>query len=300
MEVITLKFDEAFKELFANERVRRQFIADVLDIPVESIKSAKLVNPFLRKNFRKQKQSILDVILELNNEIKVNAELQIRFQKHWKNRQLFYLAKMYTEDLQKGEDYGRLKRCISIGILDFNLTEDAEYHSVYRLRDQKGRELTDLFEIHTIELRKQLDGHDRMDDWIRLFNAESREELDMIVARNGSMREAVETLKEMSLGKSLRFLYEEHLKSVRDRRAEDAYVYDTGVAQGKRLGRTEGKEEGRAEGRAEALLLVLAAKGEVPEKLKSLIIAEKNAERLESWLKTAAISENIEDFTKAI
>ena len=35
--------------------------------------------------------------------------------------QLFYLAKMYDEDLRSGQDYSRLKKCISIGILDFKL-----------------------------------------------------------------------------------------------------------------------------------------------------------------------------------
>lgn len=58
--------------------------------------------------------------------------------------QLFYLAKMYDEDLRSGQNYSRLKKCISIGILDFKLLESESYHSVYRLRNEKGEVLRNL------------------------------------------------------------------------------------------------------------------------------------------------------------
>lgn len=64
---------------------------------------------------------------------------------------MFYLAKMFTEGLKAGQDYERLCRCISIGLLDFNLTKWDKYHSVYRLRDRDGTKLTDLLEIHIAE-----------------------------------------------------------------------------------------------------------------------------------------------------
>lgn len=41
--------DFCAKELFENEKVRTYFISDILDIPLESIKSTKIINPFLRK-----------------------------------------------------------------------------------------------------------------------------------------------------------------------------------------------------------------------------------------------------------
>lgn len=109
--------------------------------------------------------------LELNDDTKINVELQIRMQKHWIKRQLFYLARMYDEDLKLGQDYRKLRKCISIGILDFKLLEGEGCHSVYRLRNEKGEELTELWEVHIIELRKSLTGN-RLDGWIQLFNAE--------------------------------------------------------------------------------------------------------------------------------
>ncbi len=59
----------------------------------------------------------------------------------------------------------------------------------------------------------------------------------MIRAKNVGIREAVGGIREMSLRKNLRYLYEEHLKRTRDRRGEDAYI------------RSQGKEEGKIEGK---------------------------------------------------
>lgn len=35
----------------------------------------------------------------------------------WPERSVFYLAKMYTGEIQKGESYGVLQKCIHVGIL---------------------------------------------------------------------------------------------------------------------------------------------------------------------------------------
>lgn len=62
----------------------------------------------------------------------------------------------------------RLKKCIVIDILDFPGGENPGYHKVYHLRDIDGRLYSDQFEVHVIEMNKELTG-DRVDDWIRLL-----------------------------------------------------------------------------------------------------------------------------------
>lgn len=278
---ISLKYDDVYREVFSHENVRKQFLSDVLELPLESIRTVRLVTPHLWKRYRRQKLGILDMALELDDDAKVNVELQVRRQKHWVKRELFYLARMYEEDLRGGQDYSRLKRCISIGILDFRLLEGESYHSVYRLRDEKGVELTEQWEIHIIELGKNLHG-DRMDGWIRLFNAESMEELDMLAAKNKGLAEAAEVIKRMSLGKALRYRYEAHLKAVRDRYGEDEYIRDLG----------------KAEGKAEDVMQLLDDLGEIPDALKERIQKETDLQVLGKWLKTAARAESISEFEK--
>ena len=37
--------------------------------------------------------------------------------------------------------------------------------------ERDGHELSDLLEIHIVELKKRLEGDKQLDDWIRLLNA---------------------------------------------------------------------------------------------------------------------------------
>ena len=55
---ISLKYDFSFQHLFLHEEIRRHFISDVLDLPLEEIQSVKLANTFLWKQYMKQKQGL--------------------------------------------------------------------------------------------------------------------------------------------------------------------------------------------------------------------------------------------------
>ena len=222
--IVSLRQDFSFKHLFRNEEVLRHFISDALGIPLEETRSVRPTNTFLWKRFKKQKQGILDVALELNNDSKVDIELQIEMLDYWDRRSLFYLAKLFTEGLLSGQEYDKLKRCISV--LGFNLDTRSEYHKVYRLRDETGHEFSDLLEIHIIELNKPLSGAARMDDWIRLFNAKTEEELKMLEmsTKNAGILAAVKEVREMSLLRSMKALHEAKLKEIRDRNARESYV----------------------------------------------------------------------------
>ena len=47
-----------------------------------------------------------------------------------------------------------------------------------------------IFEVHIIELRKKLNGSTKVDDWIRLFNAKTEDELDMIQTKKSQIVES--------------------------------------------------------------------------------------------------------------
>jgi len=128
------------------------------------------------------------------------------------------------------------------------LDKSAKYHRVYHMRDEEGVQFSDLWEIHIIELGKKLDGNGRVDDWIRLINAETEKELNMIKTGNAGIMEAISELKQMSLSKRLRALYDAHMKEIRDRNAHDEYVRDEGFEIGKECGIAIGEERGIAIG----------------------------------------------------
>lgn len=292
MKFASLKYDSIFREVFSHEEVLRQFISDVTGIPLGSIQSVRVTTPFLPKEYRKQKQGILDIALVLNDDTKMDIELQIRVQKYWIKRNLFYIAQMYTNDLQAGQEYEHLKKCITISILDFSLTEGEEYHSVYTLRDAAGRELTDLFEVHIIELNKKLKNNEAIDGWIQLFNAESVEELDMIKTKKEGILYAIDQLKTFGLIGILKWEYQMRQKAIRDRKGEDAYIRDEGRAEGRTLGETMKC--------AENILRLLERNGEIPCELRERVMTEKDMKILDAWLIAAADAKSIEDFEEGL
>ena len=300
--------DYVVKELFRDETILRYFISDVLGIRQESIRSLRLRNTFLWKRHKKQKLGILDVVVELNDDTKIDIELQAKVCDSWDKRQLFYLSKLYTEDLQSGQDYSHLRKCVGISILDFNLSNRKKYHTVYYLMDEEGNKLSDMLEVHVLELNKKLTGQGEVDDWIRFFNIRTEEDLKMIKTKNLGILKAIGELERLSMSNPLRLRYEAYLKRVRDDRAWRIYVWKEARAEGKAEGRAEGKAEGRAEGRAEgkaegraeAIIYLLESRGKVPEKLKLRILEEKDLDRLQQWLTFAAASGSVGEFQKKL
>lgn len=127
-----------------------------------------------------------------------------------------------------------------------------------------------------------LDGTEAVDDWIRLFNAEREEDLEMIKAKNAGIMEAVEVLRRMSLRRPLRYLFEQYLKAIRDRRAEDEYVWDMGMAEGIRR----------------SIFQLLEGHGEIPVEIREKLMAENDVDTLSQWFKIAAKSSNLQQFAE--
>ncbi len=310
--IISARYDYVFKELFRNPTVLRYFISDILGIPQHKIRTVRLRNTFLRKRFLWQKLGILDVAIELNDNTVINIELQVKIYDSWDKRQLFYLSKLFTEDLMAGQDYSRLKKCVGISILNFNLSSRKRYHSIYRLKDQDGNELSDIIELHVIELKKKLTGQGEVDNWIRFFNANTEEDLNMIKTNNPGIAEAINELRRLNLSNPLRLMYEAHLKKIRDERAWKIHVWKSAMSKGTAKGKTEGRIEGRVEGRVEGkiegkiegrvegkaddILDLLGLCGNVPEALRVQISSEKDEAKLRQWLRLAARSQSVEEF----
>ena len=168
------------------------------------------------------KQGILDVRLSLNDDTEIDIEIQISEVKVWPERALFYLAKMYTEQISEGEDYDVFKKCISINILDFNLFKDEpEFYSVFHIReDARSILYTDKMEFHVIELPKlPKEAKEESDDillWAKFINAERKEEFDMLSEKNAYINSAYDQLKIISQDEQKRQVYEAREKARRD------------------------------------------------------------------------------------
>ena len=214
------KIDFAFKEIMANETARTGFLAAVLELNPESIKETVILNTVLRREHEDDKQGILDVRLRMDNETEIDIEIQLSELNIWADRSLFYLAKMFTEQIKPGESYRLLKKCVSISILDFVLFNDeANFYSCFHImEDTRHFRYTDKMEFHVIELPKlpEKEDYTKLELWAKFINAEKKEEFDMLAEKDSYIDSAYRQLQIISQDEQMRMEYEAREKAMRD------------------------------------------------------------------------------------
>ncbi|KAI4441827.1 hypothetical protein C824_004336 [Schaedlerella arabinosiphila] len=274
------KIDFCFKELMEFAEVRRGFIAAVLGISPEEVVSTELKPTHLRVKHQKDKLGILDVHVILNGEIQIDMEIQVAQFLFWRERSLFYLSKMYSDVILAGEGYQVLGKCIHVGILDFILfEEDEEYYSCFHLWEDKRRRIySDKLEIHIVELPKLAEREypeTALLKWARFFNAEKKEEFEMVAKTDPHIQKAYDQLLYMSGNEEKRLLYEARQKAINDYNTQMYSNWHDGYSEGEKRGYREGEKQGYKEGEEKKLI------GLICKKMKKNCSAEEIADLLE-------------------
>lgn len=239
------KIDFAFKEIMANENARLGFLSAILKLNPNDIKETQLLNTNLRKIHEEDKQGILDVRILMNNKVEIDIEIQLAELKVWADRSLFYLSKMYVEQIEQGQKYNVFKRCVSISILNFTLFNDTDdfYSCFHLLEDNRHTLYTDKMEFHVLELSKlPTELKENASDillWAKFISAEKEEEFTMLATKNPYIKSAYEQLQIISQDKEKRLEYEAREKAIRD---HNQMMYEA-----EERGKQQGKEEGKYE-----------------------------------------------------
>ena len=216
------KIDFAFKEIMTDEKARIGFLSAVLKLKPEDIKETHILNPYLGKVHEEDKLGILDVHILMNNNTEIDTEIQLSEMRIWANRSLFYASKMYTDQIEQGQKYDVLIKCVSISILDFELFKDQEeFYSSFHIReDQRNFLFTDKMEFHVIELPKlpkeRKEESSDVELWAKFINSEREEEFDMLAKQNPYIESAYKKLQVISQDKEKRLEYEAREKAIRD------------------------------------------------------------------------------------
>ena len=242
--------DFCFKELMENPKVRKGFTAAVLNIRPEEILETRLLPTILRKQNEEDKYGILDVRVLLIGGTQLDLEMQVAYFAFWIERTLFYICKMFSEQVSQGDPYEKLQKCIHVSILDFNVFPDApECYSVFHLNeDSTGRRYSEKLEIQVLELRKIPKNLQQESDvlrWMRFFSGKCRKEFEDMAKEDEYLDEAFRTLVHVSADEEKRLEYEARQKAIRD--------YNTQIGWAKRLGMETGREQGREAGREEGI-----------------------------------------------
>ena len=240
------KMDFVFKNIFGSEKhpnILISFLNATLK-PKDLITEVEIKNTDLNKGYIEDKFSRLDVKATTSNNEIINIEIQLKNEYNMIKRSLYYWSKLYSEQLNEGEDYSLLKRTICINILNFKYLKTRMFHSVYRMKEiHTNEELSDIQEIHFIEIPKLEDGSDEKDmlvAWIEFLKNPESEKVRSLEMSVDEIREAKDELIKMSNDDTQRELYEMREKTLRDK--------ISALNEAERKGIKKGREEGRKEG----------------------------------------------------
>lgn len=195
MKFVDIKNDVAFRKIFGNENRKEvliSFLNAVLQLQHNSkITEVDILTPFQIPELRGGKVTIVDVKAKDQNGKTYIVEMQVAELDGFDKRVLYYASKSYSAQINRGDDYEKLKPTFFIGILDFIATENPSFISRHKLTDAETKEhfIKDI-EFNFIELPKftktasQLDSI--IDQWVYFIkNAENIEVIPENIADNG-------------------------------------------------------------------------------------------------------------------
>ena len=235
------KMDFVFKRIFGNENhpnVLISFLNAVLT-PVDPIKSVILKDTTIEKSHLEDKYSRLDVKAMTNKGEHINIEIQLKDEYNMIKRSLYYWSKLYEGQLENGENYQKLSRTICINLLDFNLLNHDKFHSVYRLKDcETDEELTDVMELHFIELKKMKDVNrveevkTKLEAWLYFINQPDSELVQELEKVEVEIKEAKAELVRLSGDRKERERYEKRRESRLNEVSALSYAEEKGIQKG--------------------------------------------------------------------
>ena len=239
--------DLIFKLIFGspgNTDILAAFLMSVLNLPEKEYETLTIVDPHTRIESENGKHSILDIKLHTKSQNVIDIEIQVADTPQLKKRILFYTAKMLTEQLDRGEDYDKLRNVVTILITDYSFIEDSDlYHHRYRFYDENAQSLfSDTMEINVLELPKLPPNSDATSlwDWLRFLKTDREEEMKMLAQKNEKINRAFGVLMELSEDEKVKLRYEAREKAERDERDR----LKGSLAKGIEIGMEKGMEKG--------------------------------------------------------
>ena len=177
-------YDTLFKLLFVKyPDLLKRLVAAVLGIAPDSITKFAITNPDIPPEIIGDKFCKLDINMTVCGQV-VSLEVQVDDEGDYRERSLYYWARLYSSSLKAGQQYSTLPRVIIISILDFVMFDCEEYRSEFRLFEVNRHELlSDKLLMLYFELRKlpkNIDTKSELELMLSLFRARTEDDLKQL------------------------------------------------------------------------------------------------------------------------
>ena len=202
-------------------------------------------------------------------------------------RSRYYHSQIDMELLLTGSDYAQLPDSYVIFLCDFDPFYKKKYRYTFEMHCREDGTISLEDGNHTLFLSTCGENESEISEglvkfmkYVKAGNTESAEEYeDAFVNR---IREAVRNVKASREMEERYMLLEELIEDEREQ------------------GRIEGKIGGKIENTQQILLKILSKTGEVPEKVREIILKEEDQDVLDGYLDKALSSETCEQFLEMI
>ena len=233
------KMDFVFKNIFGNEnnpKILISFLNAVLK-PKNLITGVEIKDTDLNNDNIADRYSKIDIKAMTSNE-EINIILRLESEPNTIEEILYNYSSFCLEQLSDVEDDNSLKRAVCINILNFKYLKTKGFHSVYRMKEiQTNEELTDVEEIHFIEIPKLEDSSDKKEDmlvaWIEFLKNPESEKVRSFEMSIDEIRVAKDEFVKMSNDDAQRELYEMRFNALRNRISALNAAEQKGVANSK-------------------------------------------------------------------
>ena len=242
------KNDIVFQSLFTkeNEEITKNFVQSLLGRKIKKIEINN--NKELFRERPEDKLGILDLQVDIDDEEKIDVEIQLIDKQNLVERLLYYFSRLYASTIKIGERYKDSKRIVLIAILDYDLSLTKfteEMQTQWMLRETKNPEiiLTNKLEIDIIELRKvkkeyEKNKNNKVAQWMMFLDDPNSKEVHEIMEENKEINDAVVVVHEMTEDEKMERLAFLREKAILD----DRSMYDAGVDEGIEKGIEKGEK----------------------------------------------------------
>ena len=166
--LLDLKSDVVFKSFFSKDTkegvyCRTKMISSVIG---KTVKTATVLNPDILPDFISGKFPRLDIHCVLDDGSEIDVEMQgTKAHDDQIARSVYYAVSLAKSSVKQGMIYSQMPRVHQIMFMDFKVVEDEEFYHSYSFCDDKtGAQLSDLVQIHFIELPKLKSNPEQMSE----------------------------------------------------------------------------------------------------------------------------------------
>ncbi len=296
MKRLDPKLDLVFKLLLTRAPILlRDMLSNILRCPIDEV---EILNPRVSGMQVTDKSIVLDIRARLADGRRIDIEMQMRTTAALTSRLVYYGARDYADQLNRGDSYHLLTPTIVIVWLVDPLFEALDrLHSVFELRERHTHTLFgDQLAFHVLQLSALSEtasmGYARgVERWARFLVAHDDDDFDRLTAHDPIMSTARQTLESLSLDPATHRLVREREDAIKLHQLDILACQIEAEAKG----RAEGRAKGQAEGRGELLLELLALRFGHPSLRIRTLVGTAGTGQLVQWANRVLTARTIDE-----